>query len=280
MKVYGTVLQIPKNYNKTGITIKNSNFVDLDVNFLYACGAEHGGAGSVGLYLLGNDTGCMVNTIDIRVIRNVDTGVLLESLGDNGFSSSNRITILEIYCVNTGVKLLNDGLALASNTFLTTTVYAARDYGFWNEGSNYYYDCRTIDFDKSPADAVDFYNAVDAEAVFASGIFCGAGDKTHKLINNGKIKFWHVKFFITDNSGNTTIANAEYVAHGLDPCLNIGQSNSTVLVTAYTTIYDGVPVVVGCNIVSGTHIRISAYWTNNTAITDDAIQIWWRVTYP
>ena len=83
----------------------------------------------------------------------------------------------------------------------------------------------------------------------------------------------------TENSGIATVANGEYIVHGLAPSLNIGVSNSTVLITPYTTAYDGVPVVVGCDFVNATHIRVSVYWSNGTAITDDAIQIWWQVKY-
>jgi hypothetical protein len=86
--------------------------------------------------------------------------------------------------------------------------------------------------------------------------------------------------YVTENSGTTTIANGEYIAHGLDSSLNIGPTNSTVTITPYTVTYAGVPVVVGCPFVNGTHIQISAYWTNGTAITNDAIQVWWKVTYP
>ena len=85
--------------------------------------------------------------------------------------------------------------------------------------------------------------------------------------------------YVTENSGTTTVANGEYIAHGLDSSLNIGASNSTVLITEYTKVYDGVPVTVGCDFVNATHIRVSVYWTNGTAITDDAIQIWWQVKY-
>jgi len=85
--------------------------------------------------------------------------------------------------------------------------------------------------------------------------------------------------FVTSNSGTATVANGEYILHGIDSSFNIGQSNSTVLVTPYTTTYDGVPVVVGCPFVNGTHIQVSAYWVNGTAISDDAIQIWWQVKY-
>ena len=85
--------------------------------------------------------------------------------------------------------------------------------------------------------------------------------------------------FITENSGTATVANGEYIAHGLASSLNIGQSNSSVLITEYTKVYDGVPVTVGCDFVNATHFRVAVYWTNGTAITDDTIQIWWQVEY-
>jgi len=84
---------------------------------------------------------------------------------------------------------------------------------------------------------------------------------------------------IVENSGTATVANGEYITHGLASSLNIGASNSTVLITPYTTTYDGVPVVVGCDFVNATHFRVSVYWVNGTAISDDAIQIWWQVKY-
>jgi len=85
--------------------------------------------------------------------------------------------------------------------------------------------------------------------------------------------------YVTENSGTATVANGEYIAHGIDSSLNIGQSNSSVLITEYTKVYDGVPVTVGCDFVNATHFRVAVYWVNGTAITDDAIQIWWQVKY-
>jgi len=112
----------------------------------------------------------------------------------------------------------------------------------------------------------------------------------YDLLNTGKpaiefIDFWTGTVirdnfgFATESSGIATVANGEYIAHGIDSSLNIGQSNSSVLITEYTKIYDGVPVTVGCDFVNATHFRVAVYWTNGTAITDDAIQIWWRVEY-
>ena len=89
----------------------------------------------------------------------------------------------------------------------------------------------------------------------------------------------HNEGFVTENSGDATIASGETIAHGIDSSLNIAQGNSTVLVTPYTTIYDSVPVVVGCNTTDSTNIIVTAYWVNGTEITDDALDIWWSVEY-
>ena len=79
--------------------------------------------------------------------------------------------------------------------------------------------------------------------------------------------------FITENSGTATIANGEWIPHGLV------DTPTTVTVTTLTPTYDGVPVIVGIASKNATHIQISAYWTNGTAITDDAIDISWNAKY-
>jgi len=105
-------------------------------------------------------------------------------------------------------------------------------------------------------------------------------DNANNVGNIGTSTTFEENFgFVTENNGITTVAHNEYVAHGLDPALNIAQNNSTVLVTPYTTVYNGEPVVVACNAVNSTHIRMSAYWTNGTAITIDAIDVWWSIKY-
>jgi len=124
------------------------------------------------------------------------------------------------------------------------------------------------------ADSNQDYNLVQGNEILDNG----QTGKIQMQGSNSKVK--NNIGFVTENSGTATIANNEYIAHGLEPSLNIGSTNSTVMVTSYTTVYDGVPVVVGSNYVNKTHIRINAYWTNNTAIADDTIQIWWSVTYP
>jgi len=116
------------------------------------------------------------------------------------------------------------------------------------------------------------YNMIQNNVLLgsASTPIYGAGANTKIRWNSG---------FVTENSGTATVANGEYIAHGIDSSLNIGQSNSSVQITEYTKVYGGVPVTVGCDFVNGTHIRAAVYWVNGTAITDDAIQIWWRVEY-
>jgi len=76
-----------------------------------------------------------------------------------------------------------------------------------------------------------------------------------------------------ENSGTATIANGEWLPHGL------AGTPTVVTVTTLTPTYDGVPVVVGVASKNATHIQISAYWTNGTAITDDAIDISWYAKY-
>ena len=124
------------------------------------------------------------------------------------------------------------------------------------------------------------------------GIYIVAGTKTWTITNNklygntddiywddllGTVIFRRNFGFVTENSGNATIASGETIAHGIDSSLHIGQGNSTVLVTPYTTVYDSVPVVVGCNATDSTNITITAYWVNGTEISDDAIDIWYYV---
>jgi len=116
------------------------------------------------------------------------------------------------------------------------------------------------------------YNVIKNNKVFGNSV---AGIR--KLGANTVVKY--NEGFVTENDGFTTVANGEYIAHGIDSSLNIGPSNSSVLITEYTKVYDGVPVTVGCDYVNATHIRVAVYWTNGTAITDDAIQVWWRVEY-
>jgi len=73
--------------------------------------------------------------------------------------------------------------------------------------------------------------------------------------------------FVTENSGTATIANGDYFAHGL------AGKPTTVTLTCMNATYDGVPVVVNCNYANtnSTHVCVSMYWTNGTAITTDLL---------
>jgi parallel beta-helix repeat protein len=77
--------------------------------------------------------------------------------------------------------------------------------------------------------------------------------------------------FVTENSGTATIANNEWVAHGL------AAIPTKVLITTRTATYGtpAVPVLVSWIDQNSTHFQVSAYWTNGTAIIDDAINIAW-----
>ena len=86
--------------------------------------------------------------------------------------------------------------------------------------------------------------------------------------------------FVTENSGKARVADNECIRHRLDSSLNIGKSNSTVLITLCTVTYKGHLVIVGCNNVNSTHIQVAVFWAHNeTAITDDKVDIWWSVEY-
>jgi len=85
--------------------------------------------------------------------------------------------------------------------------------------------------------------------------------------------FKYNKGYVTENSGKTTVANGENVAHGLAStpvwasvtCLNAtyGALNDPVIVSMNYTAFDA------------TNIQVNVYWANGTAITDDAIDIFW-----
>jgi len=86
----------------------------------------------------------------------------------------------------------------------------------------------------------------------------------------GTIKRFNIGF-VTENSGTSTIANNEWVSHGL------AGTPTVVTITVRTATYGtpAVPVVVGWINQNSTKFQVSAYWTNGTAITNDAISISW-----
>lgn len=81
---------------------------------------------------------------------------------------------------------------------------------------------------------------------------------------------WTIKYndgYTTENSGTATVSNGDYFAHGLAGKPDI------ITLTCMNATYDGVPVVVNCNYANtnSTHVCVSLYWTNGTAITTDLL---------
>ena len=79
--------------------------------------------------------------------------------------------------------------------------------------------------------------------------------------------------YVTKSSGTATIANNEYISHGL------AGTPTIVTITPRATVYDGVTFIVGCIARNSTHFQVGATWTNGTAITADAINIDWYSEY-
>lgn len=99
------------------------------------------------------------------------------------------------------------------------------------------------------------------------------GDVTTKINDGGANNFirWN-EGYVTENSGFTTIANMENVAHGL-----VG-TPVFLQVTALNATYDTEPLIAYGNITAfdSTYFGVSCYWLNTTAITDDVIYICWE----
>jgi len=78
---------------------------------------------------------------------------------------------------------------------------------------------------------------------------------------------------IQENSGSTTIANNEWIAHGLI------STPTAVTLTPRAITYDEVTFNVAVVARNSTHFQVGAYWTNGTAISDDAIVVDWSAEY-
>ena len=80
---------------------------------------------------------------------------------------------------------------------------------------------------------------------------------------------WEGNFY--ENGGTASVSNGDYIAHGLPG------KPTTVVLTCMNATYDGVPVVVNCDYANtnSTHICVSLYWTNGTAITTPLLVSWY-----
>jgi hypothetical protein len=282
-----------------GIGIEtNGNYYEFDNVYVY-------GAGSHG-FVIRDYHARLVNTV---ARKNVGDGYLLRGTGLHSLlgvrSLQNNGNGIHLYGIDYGdlrseiiggSAMMNDKHGIlfegASNNRIIGVSIEGNSYAIANASDNIHFKSYgsthsdnnilegntikgngNVRYQIYEADSNQDYNLVQGNEILDDG-------QTGKILvqgSNSKVK--NNIGFVTENSGMETIANNEYIAHGLATSLNIGTMNSIVLVTPYTSVYDGVPVVAGSNFVNGTHIRVSAYWTNRTAITDDAVQIWWSVEY-
>jgi len=78
------------------------------------------------------------------------------------------------------------------------------------------------------------------------------------------------KGFKSEYGGATMVANGEWIMHYLF------KTPVNVQITPKTATYDGVPVNVYWIASNSSHFQVGVYWVNGTAITDDAVNIYWQ----
>jgi len=78
--------------------------------------------------------------------------------------------------------------------------------------------------------------------------------------------------YATENSGTSSLANGDWFAHGL-----VG-TPTIVILTPQVGTYGGAPFGVSVNAKNSTHVQVSVYWYNGTAITV-AQSISWYAKY-
>jgi len=267
-RLIGNFIRFPPNYSKKVITLKNIIYGTIDVNFIYPQTGT-GLASSIGVHLLGDGAGCYFNSVRVTGIGALGEGIRLESTV-GGFSNANTIYNTAIVSVQEyGVRMIKNGTNVSGNTFISVSVNSIQTgkYGFYNaDGDNVFVGCRVID---SVSGAIDWFT-VDLTGNKRPRLYgCqkGGGSIVGSFIHYG------TNNFVTESSGTATIANNEYISHGL------AGTPTIVTITPRATVYDGVTFIVGCIARNSTHFQVGATWTNGTAITADAINIDWYSEY-
>jgi len=210
-RLIGNKLIFPENYSKSAVKLRNVELGLVDINSIYiATGSS--AAGSVGIHLIGDGSGCFFNVLRGGDIAGAETGIKLESVGGTDFCNSNKIYDFDIgYMVN-GVTQVNGGTATSGNTLTNITVNSPGngDTGFVNvDGDNCYFACKTID---ATGTAVDFNNSGTA---YLFGCQFGNSNVT----NTGTIQHHGCHFGGTgklENAGAAAgVADGGTIAHGL-----------------------------------------------------------------
>jgi len=103
-----------------------------------------------------------------------------------------------------------------------------------------------------------------ASPMFVFGNTYPTGVTTKIYLDGANAKLYgYDDYFKFESSGTTSLANNGYFPHGL------AGTPTTVGLTCMNATYDGVPVIVNCNYANtnSTHVQVSLYWSNSTAIT-------------
>jgi len=132
----------------------------------------------------------------------------------------------------------------------------------------YYCRLQNLDFADSGSGVSINFASVESKNNIVQGI--ASTDSTIVVDNGVNNSYIGMPF---ENSGTATVANDEWISHGL------AGTPTTVTLTPRAITYDGVTFNVAVVARNSTHFQVGAYWTNGTAISDDAIEIDWYAEY-
>jgi hypothetical protein len=185
VNVIGTSVLYPSGYTSSATTLKNVSGLTLGINRIYPVSGI-GAAGSICVHLLGENAGCFYNTIYLNIIGATETGVLLESTGDNGFVNSNAIYNAHSNYSNYGFKTLNSGINVSGNKFYNCVFEPISVTGSVcaytiTDTNNDFFGCATIDMESS---YVDVDVSADGTAKFFGGQLAN-----HNFNNAGILDF-------------------------------------------------------------------------------------------
>jgi len=273
--IYGfdTALLIEGNSNKV-----SSNLVIINkIRATNTAVKLHGNGGSIrynkilvndaateatAVYLHAQSSSIYANTLDFGVVRS-ENGYALQLLGVSPYwINSNHITIGWVLAFSSQcVRIVNPS---GGNNFITVVTDVADKVGIYNENTNNEFIVGACLSDITTGKAIE--NSGKLTCI-------GCQFDLTKVTNTGTIAYvghWDGVLgrpCATENSGTATVSNGDYFTHGL------AGKPTIVTLTCMNATYDGVPVVVNCNYANtnSTHVCVSMYWTNGTAITADLL---------
>ena len=246
-------------------------------------------------------TGGSYNLVEGNVVVSGDRGLKVHS-GTYNLLRGNVVRAVSGYTIYGGLDIIDSG---SNNVYEGNYVYGASDGGIFVRGSgsaNNNIFCNNYIYLRNSGTnyGADLESNSVGTRITGNIFFGGAGTDTGIRVQSGATNTYiegndisdatietkitdagtntiikRNRGYVTENSGTATIANNEWVPHGL------AGTPTVVTVTTRTATYGtpAVPVIVGWIGQNSTHFQVSAYWTNGTAITADAINISWDAEY-